>query len=212
MDFCEFLSIAKKVFKDLPAAFFEKFSKSKKDAELKTAIKCYDMIFRKQLEMYKHIKPVNEYLFDFETVADPTSDSNIVIRDNDDFYVFCIKDILKWISDQLGNSNIVFEPVFKITSLVKNFRLPRNPYTNKVFHHDQIRQMLSQIVYKRQSSQIDSSPELKVFFNHYQDLDFLLEGYQSTTNIINVFEKHGLRFKEKYNKKTNKSAWVVKSG
>lgn len=210
MDFCEFFEIAKKVFKDLPVSFLQKFSKSKKDVELKTAIRCYNIIFKKQLETYKNIKPVNEYLFDFETVADPLSDKNIVIRDNDEHYVFSIKEILKWISDQLGNSNIVFEPVFKITSLVKNFRLPRNPYTNKVFSHDQIRQMLSQIVYKKQSCQINSSPELKVFFHHYRDLDFSLDGYQSTTDIIDVFEKHGLQFKEKFNKKNNRSAWIMK--
>lgn len=208
MDFCEFFEIAKKVLKDLPKPFLQKFSKSKKDVELKTAIRCYNMIFQKQLETYKLIKPVNEYLFDFETVADPVSDKNIVIRDNDEYYVFSIKEILKWVSDQLTNSNIVFEPIFKVTSLVKNFRLPRNPYTNKVFTHDQIRQMLSQIVYKRQSCQIDSSPDLRVFFHHYQDLDFSLEGYASTTDIIVLFENHGLRFKERFNKKTNRSTWI----
>ena len=148
-------------------------------------------------------------MFDFETVADPTSKNNIIVKDNNEYYVFSIKDILKWIKDQLNNSNIVFEPVFKVTSLVKNFSLPRNPYTNNIFTHEQLKQILSQIVYKHQASLIDSSPELKIFFKHFHDIDFSLSGYKSTTNIIEVFEKYGLKFKEKYNKKVNNSCWVT---
>lgn len=206
MDFCEFLEITKKVIREYPS--FKKLAESKKDYELKAAIRCYDIIFKKNLNEYKHIKPVNEYLFDFETKADPTAKNNIIIREKDEFYVFSIKEILKWVKDQLNNSNVVFEPTFKVTSLVKNFSLPRNPYTNKVFTHEQLRQMLSQIIYKNLGASIENVPELKVFFNHYDEIDFSLTGYPLTTNIIDVFESHGLKFKEKFNNKTNKSSWI----
>lgn len=210
MDFNDFFKISKNVMKEFPYSRIQQYACTKKNVELNAAIKCYHHIFKKTLQEYKHILPINDYLLDYETKSDPASPSNLFIVDNKDYYVFSIEEIIKWIADELSNSNVLFESHFKILSLVKNFRLPRNPYTNKIFTPDQIKRIYSEITLKKKSSLIDKKPELYIFFNHYDEIDFSLKDYASTTNIMNFFEKHGLVFKEKFTKDKNNSSWITK--
>lgn len=177
---------------------------------LDAAIKCFDVLFLKDLQQhYQKYPPRNEFLLDFETPADPLSPDAVVVHDGpEEYYVFSVSELLEWIDDELSNSTVVYEAEYRVTSLVRSFRLPRNPYTNKTLLPAQLAEIWSQVLYRKMSGLIDRNAVLRIFFHQYLQFDFSLTGYDSTANICQVLQSHGLKFNERYTNTTNLSRWV----
>lgn len=174
---------------------------------------CYRQIF--PLHAIKIDECVNEYLLDFETLTSTcTMDQTIVVYGKQkEKYCFSMNEILQICKSDLCRSVLIYDDVLRVYTVVKNFRLPHNPYINKMFSLEDLNSIVSQIV-------IHTSSLSKDFQDVYLFLQYrhvLLSqcanqpSYQVTSLLDQFFETHEFRFQEKYKKTTkeNESHWKM---
>jgi len=162
---------------------------------------------------------MNVYFLDLET---NTGDIDIsqkmeIVCNRQEKYDFLYHEIIQCFHHNLSCSSIHEDSIYHVTSLTKNFKLPTNPYSNKVFSIEEIYQIISCIL---RNSRIPFHfcfpPEVFLFLQY---AEFILScnpsqiktTYEITSWLDSFFQEHDLQFDQKYNKNYNRSTWRCKT-
>lgn len=160
----------------------------------------------------------NEYFLDFVTFAkESVEESTIIVHCGKDKYRFFAKEILEIFHNDLCRSNtILFEETAQyidpgrgyiygqrlhniVWSLQRSFRLPVNPWSNKTFTWEQIKEILSQFLLFGINLE-NNYPEVNVFLKDGKNILYLVEKSDSSQQISPLlqgyFEKKGFVFEE----------------
>jgi len=161
----------------------------------------------------------NEYFFDFVTQTNETVEENtVVVHCGKDKYRFFVDELLKVFHNDLCRSNtILFEETAQyidptrgyvhgqilhnvVWSLQRSFRLPVNPWSNKTFTWEQIKEIFSQFLLLGINLE-DNYPEVNAFLKDAKNILYLAEksadSQQMSPFLQGYFEKKGLVFEEK---------------
>jgi hypothetical protein len=215
MDFLSFYRIGSSVL-SLPGTFSSKIyqrfaSKHEQKAIVSVLVLkyCYSQI----IDMKKKTVCMNDYLLDFETATNTCQSADVIIVKGKKRETFCftLQEILSIYKSDLCRSVLVYDNILRVYTVMKNFRLPRNPYSNEIFSIDETRQIISQIVLKT-SDLPREFYDVYVFLQYFENIFSVCmtkEPYEVTNNLHTFFEKHGFRFVERYIKKNdeNQSHW-----
>lgn len=156
---------------------------------------------------------MNDFLLDFETATSTCQSADVIIVTGKKKETFCfsLEEILSIYKSDLSRSVLVYDNVLRVYTVMKNFRLPRNPYSNEIFSIDETRQIISQIVVKT-SDLPREFYDVFVFLQHCKTIIpacMTKEPYEVTNYLHTFFETHGFRFVERYIRKNdeNQSHW-----
>lgn len=181
---------------------------------------CYGNIFPMVLPKFE-----NDAFYDADQVKD-YQDPIIIVREGNENYAFKPEEILQIMHSDLSRSRVAQQIHTGVVSLEKTFRLPQNPYTGSPFSLQDMKHILSQMVYCR--IEIPTTmPEVLVFLQNadqiFSKLDQHIVALQKPTdftksvkfldNETNIFlrkffTKHGLEFMEFFNLDNNDSNWI----
>lgn len=196
----------------------QRFSKRHKEPQVVIFLclrYCYQKLY--SLEKRKLSSCVNDYLLDFETLtSECTLDKVIVVYGKqDEKYCFSIKEILQIFQSDLCRSVLIYDEHLRVYTVVKNFRLPYNPYMNERFTLKDLDAIVSQMAVNV-STLPKEFQEVYIFLKYRHMLLGRCAGqdpYSVTTILNQFFEKQGFRFQEKYKKsvKENQSYWKILS-
>lgn len=160
----------------------------------------------------------NEYFLDFVTFAkESVEESTIIVHCGKDKYRFFVQEILEIFHNDLCRSNtILFEETVQyvdstrgymygqklhniVWSLQRSFRLPVNPWSNKTFTWEQIKEIVSQFLLFGINLE-DNYQEVNAFLIDAKNILYLAQKSDSCQQISpllqNYFEKKGFVFKE----------------
>jgi len=161
-------------------------------------------------ESYKFIFPnfyhpdqsfTNEFFLDFCTKTTDPESNIIIVTCGKDLYGFLPDEIFNIFHNDLCRSNtILFEetvPNFErqgnihntVWTLQRSFRLPVNPWSNKTFTLEQIKEIISQLALLNFLPSIDKMPDVVIFLMNSEKI-------LVAPNIQEFFEQHGFKFEE----------------
>jgi len=161
----------------------------------------------------------NEYFLDFVTQTNETVEEyTVIIHCGKDKYRFFVDELLEVFHNDLCRSNtILFEETAQyidatrgyvygqrlhniVWSLQRSFRLPVNPWSNKTFTWEQIKEIFSQFLLLGINLG-DNHPEVNAFLKDAKNILYLAEKSDSNQQVSpflqGYFEKKGLVFEEK---------------
>ncbi|NDE13718.1 hypothetical protein EBZ80_02175 [bacterium] len=197
MDFLSFLEI-----------FHEIWSKRVTPKSLDRARDCFHEIFPRFYRFPHGLEIGNEYFLDFET---PTTDNGpvILVVEHSRVYAFQPSEVWNIFHSDLTRSSAETESTTGIVTIVRGFRLPRNPYSNRVFDRGQIRCILSQLALLGAIPE-KPMPEVWIFFRSFGDILERISGldaYKITEALYNILVGEGMRFQERSAGMENLSQW-----
>lgn len=214
MNFYNFGNVANEV---LCNANNEKLNKSflikkkiipKNENELKLLLikECYFKLFPNFYQTNKEF--VNDFFLDWTTSTKNYPNNSIKIKSNNNLYIFLPSEIINIFHSDLNRSSVEIEPNYNISTILKSFRLPHNPYSNTQFTIDEIKDIISQLIlFEEKTPDWKKYPEVYVFLNNFETIieeTKTLNNYFITDYLNNFFTKNGLVFKE-YKKQISKT-------
>jgi hypothetical protein len=231
MNFLEFIKVFKKVYPKTVSsiALLRKTSLVKnKFAKIMDKQLLWELVIT---HCYGNIIPIvlpkfqNDTFYDAQTVKE-YQDPIIIVREGKENYAFKPEEILQLMHSDLSRSRVTQQINYGVVSLVKSFRLPQNPYTMSPFSLENIKNILSQLVfYKIEIPSI--MPEVLVFLQNSeqlytklkQNMDAMQKPKDYTKSVkfldneVTVFLQkfftlHGLEFIEFYGVDFDDSNWI----
>lgn len=215
MDFLTFCKIAYDELKS-------KKKKIRKDVLTLLKIKtCYSKILAGQEEKtWKNMMPNvnNEFLLDYTTPINTLNWIDMIVCMQNDNVLFCfgVEEWMRILHYDLSLSYVDVNEDWGITTILKSFRLPHNPYSGIIFNEKDMIKMLYQYFQKFHEKDIQIFAkyiEIIIFCEHLHTLFRLCEGkdrYYTSIQIEEFFESKGLRFEQIVDPLTgeNKSRWT----
>jgi len=171
----------------------------------------YDRLFRNHV-----FDCMNEFLLDFETPIEKLSEKDIIIVKTTTGAKFCftIQEICDICLADISRSTLVYDETYKIYTIVKNFRMPVNPYSMTTFTYDQLVDIIQQIVVKTDTLPPDYFALFSFMKQAHQVYTQCQEKskYETTRIIEAILQEQGYVFKEHFLKPTmeNKSLWEMR--
>ena len=153
---------------------------------------------------------INDLLLDFDTVVKECNPRDVVmVRSPQGDFCFTTEELLSIFHSDLSRSTLDIDPQYGIASITKNFRLPTNPYTQRVFTEDEIAQIVDQVALKAERLPREHF-EAYMFFQDYRALLRECSG-KSNYEVVGIleayFESRGVRYVQQHKKKENTSRW-----
>lgn len=215
MDFLTFCKIAYDELKS-------KKKKIRKDVLTLLKIKtCYPQILGKlQEKAWRNLLPKvkNEFLLDLITPINTLNwiDTIVCIQNDNNVFCFGLEEWMHLLHSDLSLSYTDVNEELGITTTLKSFRLPHNPYSGAIFMEKDMIKMLHQYFQKFHEKDIiifSKYIEIIIFCENLHTVYQLCEGknkYYTSIQIEEFFESKGLRFEERIDLSTgeNKSRWI----
>jgi hypothetical protein len=201
MDFLYFIDI-----------FREVWGKRMTQKTLETARRCFHQIFPGFYRFPKNTEAGNEFFLDFETPVEAHAPETVVlVKEGGRVYAFLASEVWNIFHSDLSRSSAETESTTGIVTIVRGFRLPRNPYSNRPFDEGRVRSILSQLALSGSMPE-KPMPEVAVFFRLFAEILKETEGtsaYRTTEALYNIFVREGMTFQERSAGTENTSHWKV---
>jgi hypothetical protein len=205
MNFLDFLQLSKKVSTTIPTLnkmkklsitkSLTKIPESRNELYFTILRQCFKGINNDKIQERKKqyvstmIMSTGQQIADFEGAI-------INVPDGNKWYGFSIEDIIGLFHGNLSMSitNETYIDNVPLVTLDESFRLPSNPFDNKPFTMEQLKEIVSQLIYYKAEIEY---PEVQLFLENFdQIINDSNQSFDSKIYLKKFFQNHGLTFYE----------------